>query len=268
MSGSEIQGRRRWWQFLSKPAKACQALYDHGPATFNLLVIFLGGIVMFQTWATAFHLGDDFVPGKIMTVTLILGPVAGLLIAIAGAMFAVNLGCLLDSSHNPSFKYRGYIPPFPMKNLLWKRIIGKEKLELAFQKTPLSIYGKAWSQFRSALDYLYRQLSGGRVSFGQLFSILSANMSVLVFVALGMVVELAMGDGSHFSSQGGGFDIWLLVKVLFVVWFFALWFPMLKVGFQLPVARAVLATIISAGLTLVVTLLLLIAIFKLPVLGV
>lgn len=268
MSGSEIRERRHWWQFISKPIKACRFLYDRGPATFNLLVIFLGGIAMFQTWASVFHLGDDFSTGKIMTVTLILGPLAGLLVAIFGAMFAVNLGCLLDKDHRPSFTYREYIPPFPLNNLIWKRIIGKEKLLAAFRKFPLSIFGKPWSWFRSGLDFIYRQTTGGRVSFVQLFSVFSANMTILTFLAAGMVVELALGDGSHFSTDpNGGLGIWMIAKMLFVGWFFALWFPMIKEGFKLSTLRALAATIVSVGLTVVVILRILMAIFQLPVFG-
>lgn len=241
-------------------------LYDHGPATFNLLVIFLGGIVLFQAWASVFHLGDNFDTGKIMTATLILGPVSGLFVAIFGSMFSASLGCLMDKDHRPDFRYRDYIPPFPLKNLLWLRMIGREKLHNAFRKSPLNLYGRAWSWFRSALDYAYRHTTGGRVGFGQLFSVFSANMSVLLFLAIGMVVQLALGDGSHFASASSSI-ILLVVKLLFVAWFFALWYPMLKAGFHLSAGRAVAAAVVSAALTVLVTLVLLMAIFQLPVFG-
>ena len=270
MSGSNKHVRRQWWLFLIRPARACRTLFEQGRASFNLLVVFLGGIILFQLWATFFQMGDQFSIGKSMTVTLILGPLAGLLVAGFGAIFSASLGCLADPSHRPPYVYREVVPPFPLKNLLWRRIFGRKKLAEFFRKRPLNLYTRAWSLLRSGLNFLRRQLSGGKVNVGKIFSAISAFMTIFVALALLMVVELAFGDGSHFTSAGSGTamdSVVLVLKAIVALWFFALWFPMIQEGFQLSVLRAILATTFSVVLTLTVTLLLMSMVFDLPVFG-
>lgn len=269
MSGRDNARQRRWWLFLIRPYRAFQELFARGPNRFNLLVIFLGGICLFQVWAAFFALGDDIEVGKIMTATLILGPLTGLLSCVLTALFCMNLGCLLDPEHRVGYEFRAYLPPFPLRHLLLHPLIGRKRTAQLLHHPVLAGYTRSWSVFRSYLRMLGRNLSGGKASFSALFSGASAALTILLFADLIMVIELAFFAPDHFTSAPlvGIRTVFAGLKIVFIVWWLMLWAIKMRAAFQLPWPRTLLATLSALILTIFVVLQLLLQVFALPIFG-
>ena len=269
MSAFDSPPRPVWWRILRQPQHTFSVMIEGGRGRFNLLVLLLAGIALFQIWADLFNLADHYPVGKIMGMSLILGPIAGLIFSILLATFGMYLGNLSDPNHKPSYTYQESNPPFPLRNLLWKKIFGKKRLNAAFHSPGLAWYKKTWSTLKSRRKWVLSNLSGGKASLDILFSGISAALTVLILANLFMWLELVFFDGAQFFSvpptENPFSLLFLILKIGFLGWLLYLWWALLKQGFKLAFIPTLLITFISFVLALSFTIIILSFIFQLPV---
>lgn len=266
--------RPKWVDLLLQPHTEMRLALDQERAGFNLLVIFLSGIVAVHTWADIFDLGDTYATGKIMSTALVGGPLIGFLLISIGAFVLMVTGCLLDPTHKHGFEFKEYPVWLPLKKLLWRRIFGRKRLEKAFDHPALRWYKQGISWIRSALLFVKRNISGGRAAYVQLFSLLSRSTWPLVLVAVIIWLEFVYYDAAQFLSDFGGnraaFSTavqvgFLVVKIAAAGWFAYLWQPILAQGFRLDATRSWLGTGIALMTTLGLLIVLLSVVLGIPI---
>lgn len=230
----------------------------------RLLLVFLAGILLLQFTADLLNLGDAYPVGKIMALSLILGPLAGYLVVSLGALFLMNLGCLLDGEHQAAFKPLDRTPPLPPR-LLWVRIFGRKRIKEAFTSGFLRGYKRAWNRLLNAIVLLLRKVSFGRTSYARLLPCASHSAGPILLLALVTALEHIYWDESSFSASAPSLaQASLLLKGLLLAWFFLLWIPLVRVAFHLSWGQSILAGLSALLASLGLVLLVMKGIFAVP----
>ena len=262
------------WETLSKlnlgglshslrPSKEFARLFEQAEAPrMRLLQIFLAGIILVQWYADLFDMGDSYEVGKVMSLSLILGPVAGLLLAVFGALFMVNMGCLLDTGHVSKYRPRTFRPPLPLSFLV-RRIMGRKNLRAAMENGWLSGYARVWNGALNWISKGVHRIAFGKTPFTRLFVATIRCSAPLVIAGIVQLLEHIFTDATSFSASVGS-PLPLLLKSLLVAWSFALWVPLLRTAFQLSWVKALIGAVVSILLSTGLVLLILQAIFAVP----
>lgn len=230
----------------------------------RILQIFLAGIILLQFYADLFNMADTYPTGRVMSASLIMGPVAGLLLAVFGAFFMMALGCLLDSGHRSSHQQLNWTPPLPLR-FLWNRIFGRRKMKQVLEQGSLKPYHTAWNAVVNAFSRLAHRIGFGRSSYGQLFTATIRSTAPLILAAVVQLLEHIFADDSTFSaSASSSSDIALLLKAIFIAYSFFLWIPLVRTAFQLSWPKAILTAAISVILSIGLVLLTMNTIFAVP----
>lgn len=262
------------WEFLSKwnlgglsqmlrPTKAFERLLRQEQAPRMLLLqIFLAGIILVQVYADLFDLGDAYPIGKVMSVSLVLGPLGGLLLAVFGALFIVNLGCLLDSGHVSTYAPRNWRAPLPV-GFLWRRIAGRQKVKAVLKNGWLKGYSHAWNKALNGISKVIHRIGYGRTGYSRVFKGVIRSSAPLLIAALVQLLEHIFVEDVTFTAAASS-PISLVLKLALVAWMFVLWVPLARTAFQLSLGKAILTAASSSLLSIGLVLLVLHAIFAVP----
>lgn len=257
-SGSEI----RYWGMLFRPRATFQALvagshhegHRHDVA---ILPMIGAGAMGLLFWADLFDLGRFYETGRIFSGGLILGPLIGIAWLALMSLSGLWLGNLLDRRHRSHFQYRILIPPFPLKNLLWVKVLGVERLRRLFSLPVLRHCLQAWSWSRAAWTQAVGAVSGGEVSFALIFSSL-VRLARIFLPMLAMVwlsANLASQNGFGAEGEGSSLDgPMLALKGLFFIVFVFFWLQFLRAAFQLDWPRTLFVGLASVAASLALVL--------------
>lgn len=155
--------RRINWMLY--PGRALADLQGAAPGI-SWLVVFLSGILLMQSWADLVNLGDRYPVGAILSGSLILGPLAGLILVVGASLF-------WNVFHNLSSP--GSVPPAAEGHGLKARL-------------------QRWG----------RMLAGGERSLGFFQGLTSQAMFYLVLMGLPILILRMQLEGEEFTSAGLG----------------------------------------------------------------
>lgn len=230
------------WSILWKPQMRLRELLVEGHSRIRLLLIFLGGILLIQFWADIMNLGDNHPIGKIMSVSLLLGPILGLLLILAATFWLMLLGNWMDTSSSFTFRKPWINPPIPLRWLLWNRIFGYKKVNQALETGWLRPYKKAWSAFWGMFAWIGQRLGSGKWSYGRVMVALVRTFSPMLLAGILFWFELAYFDGLQLTTVAEVPGVWILtgtLKTLLIAWSFCLWYPLVKEAFSLTGIKAI-----------------------------
>lgn len=237
------------WFMLRRPSAAVRAALDAPGHDTTLLPIILGGMLMVSTYADILNMGVRYGTGVVMSVVLILGVLAGLVFALLAPALGLWMGNVLDRRHRAEFPSQLHLPPFPLKNLVWTRILGPEGIRAWFSKPVLRQWLLAWSAGVNGVKWLRLSLGGGAVGYGRLAGAVGKFSGVFVPAAV-LVGILTFSLDAPGYGEGGGGSVWewvsLGVKVASLGWFLVLWILLLQAAFALGWAKATIAGTLSS----------------------
>ncbi len=242
-----------FWGMLLRPSATFQALVVQGNDDVSILPMILAGSMGLLFWADAFDLGSRYETGGILSGGLILGPLIGVFWLILMGLFGLWFGNLLDRRHTARFQFHVLIPPFPLKNLVWIKVLGPEKIRRMFSR-PFFRHGlQLWSWLNSAGAFLKDSVSNGRMRFTQVLGGLAKlamvffPMAVIVWMAANFLDQTGFGRAGETTEWDG---LFLILKCIFFLVFGYFWLRLLRAGFELDWARTLLAGLASLMLSL------------------
>lgn len=252
-SGSEMT----LWRMLLRPSLAFRHLLTRDMVDLRFFSILLAGMVLVLVWADLFELGRYFETGRILSGALILGPVIGLLFFPLLGLLGMWLGNALDRTHHATFHSHLHFPPFPLKDLLWRKVLGMEGLRKLFSMPVLRQYMLAWAWCKAAGQWLAASVSGGRTPYNRLLGCITwATWPFYPLALFTWVMGFMLGHpGFGRAEDASPLDGWsLAVKVALVLTFLYLWLQLLREGFALGWMRALIAGTVSTGLSMATVL--------------
>jgi hypothetical protein len=159
-----------YWRLLRQPAAAFRWMLRSSQQEVLLVWVVLSGFCMVLLWADVFNKGIENPAGQVMSVTLVAGPILGIAFMLLSCLLSMSLANLLDRSHRTRFQFRTVIPPFPLKNLLFRRVLGTARLNRLFSY-PLLRQGRwVYSWLRAQLVRARLSMSNGRVEYSSLLA--------------------------------------------------------------------------------------------------
>ncbi|MFN8393478.1 MAG: hypothetical protein U0176_02250 [Bacteroidia bacterium] len=239
-----MSSRVNVWFMLRKPTAAVRVVLDEPSRDTTVLPVLLGGMVLVSLYADLMNLGRQYLTGQIMSVVLIVGVVTGLVICFLAPAIGLLLGNAMDRRHRVAFVRHLHIPAFPLKNLVWKRLLGAERLRAAFSVPVMRQWLMAWSTVVNAVQWLRQSLGGGLVGYERLFAGFGKFSKVFAPAALmaGLVLFTMNSPGFGGDSASSAWQwLGLAVEVTALIFFGILWIAFLREAFAIGWGKAVVA---------------------------
>lgn len=229
---------------LRKPSAAARMVLDAPHPDTTLLPLLLGGMALVSLYADAMDLGRHYHTGQIMSVVLIAGIFTGIMLGFLAPAVGLWLGNALDRRHRVQFAKHLHIPAFPLKNLVWKRLLGAERLRAAFSLPVMRQWLLAWSALVNCIQYVRQSLGGGIVGYERL--VVGFGQASRVFTPAALIAGFVLftlnspGFGGELASSGWRW-LGLGAEVLALAAMGLIWMTMLREAFLLSWPKAVMA---------------------------
>jgi hypothetical protein len=241
----------RLWQLLWRPSLPLGKMVDAGDKSTSVSVMLLAGPVLVLIWADFWGLGSKFSTGQILSTALVLGPLIGLFWPLLLAFFGMCIGHLLGQSHAAQLAYHPLVPPFPLKNLVWRKLFAAETLRKMFAWPVFRQYLVVWSWGIAIWKYLKERLGFRSNRFIQNFALANRSMAILtILVPLLSAGMFAFGNAGFGSTGGYGRWIGLVVSGGIALHFVWVWSVAFRLAYRLQGLRAM----VGAALSLLISL--------------
>ncbi len=219
-----------------------------------VLWVVLAGCCMVLLWADAFDLGVGLPSGQVMSVALVAGPLLGISFMLLSCLLSLWMANLLDPTHRSQFDFRLVIPPFPLKKILWGRLLGPAGMERLLDYPILKQWRWLWSWLLAASRRIASALGDGRVGYGSLLAWHSGIARAWIPVALLLWLQHFILDVPALVPGHGLQALWLLATLPFIGLFAYQNAVAIDTGFGLGRLRSVaivaVAWILSLGILL------------------
>lgn len=172
------------------------------------LALFSGWVLLLY-WAEVFSLGEAYGDGKVMATALVLGPLIGLLLPTLGSFSMLLLGKVPFRNKDTPYTPQRYFPPFPLKTLLFRPLLGRKKVNAWFKDGFLKGYTSRWNAFVNRLNRFGQQFSHGKITFGSVFGFLNQAYRPLLWMGILRLIELAFSSDSAFLFE---LDAWFVLQ--------------------------------------------------------
>lgn len=195
-------------------------------------------------YADVMDLGRHYHTGQVMSVVLIAGILTGILLVFLAPALGLWLGNIMDRRHRAQFAKHLHIPAFPLKNLVWKRLLGAERLRAAFSLPVMRQWLLAWSALVNGMQYVRQSLGGGIVGYERLVAGFGQASRVFTPAALiaGIVLFTLNSPGFGGEAATSGWQwLGLGAEVLSFVAMGWIWTALLREAFLLSWPKAVVA---------------------------
>ena len=157
-------------RLLQQPAAAFRRMRQRAIQEVKLTWAVLGGCCMVLLWADLFNLGSVFGEGPVMSVALVGGPPIGIAFLVLSTSLSLVLAHLLLRTPAPTLAFRPTLPPFPLKNLLWRRLLGTARLQRLFAWPVLKQAAALWNFLQLRLRQLAYMLHSGKTNMTALLA--------------------------------------------------------------------------------------------------
>ncbi len=204
--GTGISYRR----LLQQPAAAFRRMRQRAAQEVKLIWVVLAGCCMVVLWADVFNLGKTYGEGPVMSVALVAGPPLGILFLVFSTFWSLVFAHLLLRTPTLTRSFRTKLPPFPFKNLIWRRILGTARLERLFSWPVLKPLAALWNNLRRRMRYLGDLLRIGKPNMGTLLAWNSLASMVWLPIALVLGAAHFLLDQSLLMPGSSAQLLWLL----------------------------------------------------------
>lgn len=199
----------------------------------NIPIVVVSGMAFTGYFAELVSIGNTYPTGKIISAILILGPIVAIL--LFGLVGLVTFWtCNFIWGHRPQqLKKIEANPPFPLKNLVFRRIFGVQKLNNFFAVPGLSIIKKGWSNSLSLFRHFRLRIGKGKIQMPQLFSLLNQSVRPFLIFAVLMWLSVVFMGNSQFLLLGNGATgtIIFAVETILLVTCLNLWQVAVKMAY-------------------------------------
>lgn len=140
-----------YWRLLRQPQAAYRRMRQSGLASLQVGWVLIAGFSLCFMWAAVFQLGGKYETGQLLSVIFLLGGPVGVLMWLLSNVSSLLLGRWRTVAATIEPKAVSAIPPFPFKNLVWRKLLGTRRLEALFQWPGFSALRQGWSWLLSHL---------------------------------------------------------------------------------------------------------------------
>ena len=205
----------------------------------HLGILIAAGTALALHFAQTLSLGKLYPVGRVVSGVLILGPMLGILFCLIAGLFCFWACNFFDSSSVTQVQVKSKTPPFPFKNLIFKRFISKERLTEIFNFPILKQYRLVWSWLLTLVNYMRMRLGTGKTTFGVLFPMINRAAKPLLYAALLAWLALFWGSDSFEFGKSGLLSILnYVIQSALIIWCVYLWSKALKVVYELKTIQA------------------------------
>jgi hypothetical protein len=215
-----------WWMLILRPRNEMRRLVQsEGGLGFIVLNIFSGFAAVYF-FADIFNLSDKAMVGQVMSFTLIFGPVIGIFLGLLLPFSLMAASNLFDKNKPDEFQrkersmtgfflflfvllwFLSFLPLPGKVPMRWTGIIlllgglaTATMQEKIWTFPGLRAVRKGWSTVADYFSWLYGFVSGGKVSFFQIYRSSGWAAVNILFVSVIFILELRFHEGGHFSSS-------------------------------------------------------------------
>lgn len=230
MFRNAIRNLRDGLQLMVRPMRGFSRMFQEEPGRLRLLQIMLIGIILVQFVAELSGMRATYKLGQLMSASLVLGPLVGILLIVWMVMFSRNLAAIFNPEHHNPVRPKSFRAPIPLRGLLWNLIFGRRRIARALNSGALQGYQKAWNKLLNQFRRAFARITGGPVPYKHFFIAAVRTTNPLLLMALLYLFEYLFIDLNTDASVRSPL-LWLRLGT--ALWFFALWFPLLKTAYRL-----------------------------------
>ena len=217
-------------RLMVRPMRGFSRMFQEEPGRLRLLQMMLAGIILVQFVIEIGGMHSSYKLGQLMSASLVLGPLVGILLMVLMVMFSRNLAAIFNPEHHHPVRERHFRAPIPLRGLLWNLIFGRRRISQALDKGALQGYQNVWNKLFNGLNRAFARIIGGPVPYKGFFIAAVRTTNPILLMALVYLFEYLFVDLNTDASVRSPL-IW--VRLGLAIWFFALWYPLLKVAYRL-----------------------------------